>query len=417
MSFIRVSRHSVTTVVGLALAISLSMPAAGREIKAIQKDKRSGKIPVSDMLRSGLVGDKKVFDEYYAIVLELFQHPDNIRDLHKTRQDLAKDLSAAGNAPEKESHIRLRELLLAELPKIAEGKHDAPIRYNAMLLVAGLNLTEFQIGNKGIAIPLPEALPALLAAFDDAKQPDAVKVAAQIGILRHAQVEGGIAEKALATKVRESMLRLAAADKTPAGRSEEGHAWLRRGAAEILGALGPASDDADATRTVQALISLIDDTDASLGLRAEAASALGKLKLSKKEKADLVAIAQSLGKLAVNVVEKESSRRALKHYLLPVESALRGPSAVARPGEPAPTPTVGGIAALAADTPDKDFIEGLVAKFDTIMQVLNDDKLSDEDLAKKVVEEGQSLAKYLKLDSRRAAAADKAAEPARVVEK
>jgi hypothetical protein len=101
-----------------------------------------------------------------------------------------------------------------------------------------------------------------------------------------------------------------AVEKAPEGRDADGHNWMRRRSAELVGVCGVAgAKDVYA----KALIKVILEPESDLSVRCAAAEALGKLDLkSSTLKADDVA--KTLGKLAVDCTSAEIE--ILKEMLL-----------------------------------------------------------------------------------------------------
>ena len=74
------------------------------------------------------------------------------------------------------------------MKQLAAGPYHPAVQVNAMLMIGELNSVEQP------PTPLPEALDAMIAAVQDTKLSDAVRVAALVGIERH------VAPRALPTR-------------------------------------------------------------------------------------------------------------------------------------------------------------------------------------------------------------------------
>lgn len=146
------------------------------------------------------------------------------------RRELRNDLTY----PRSGAHDALNEIALNVLQGIAKGNYHPPARYNAMLAISELNEIEPQGGDPGK--PWNKTVPVMLAAVGDPQQADYVRVAALIGVLRHVRAKSLTDE--LRQNVTDACLRLVNATQPPAGRTPEGHAWLKAQAADILGELG-----------------------------------------------------------------------------------------------------------------------------------------------------------------------------------
>ena len=118
---------------------------------------------------------------------------------------------------------------------------------------------------------MPEALKVLLAAVENGKLPDAVRAAAMVGILRHA--EAGIRDEDARRSLTAAMLRLTAEDP-PTGPAAPGREWILAQAVETLGLLGSVGED-DAV--YKAMLKTVDDGKLRLCTRSIAAESLGQL--------------------------------------------------------------------------------------------------------------------------------------------
>ena len=95
-----------------------------------------------------------------------------------------------------------------------------------------------------------------MANFQDENQIDAVRIAALLGIVRHAKL--GIADEEARKQVAAAMLKMATT-QDPGDRTPEGHAWMRCRAIALLGDLkSPGEQGAVA----QALVAILSEPDA-----------------------------------------------------------------------------------------------------------------------------------------------------------
>ncbi len=146
------------------------------------------------------------------------------------RRELRNDLTY----PRSGAHDALNEIALNVLQGIAKGNYHPAARYNAMMAIGELNEIEPQGSDPGK--PWNKTVPVMLAAVADPQQADYVRVAALLGVLRHVRAKGLTDE--LRQNVTDACLRLVNATQPPAGRTPDGHAWLKAQAADILGELG-----------------------------------------------------------------------------------------------------------------------------------------------------------------------------------
>jgi hypothetical protein len=180
---------------------------------------------------------------------------------------------------------------------LVAGDFHPAVKVNAMLMIGELNRVE-QTGHDA-AVPLPEALTALIAAAGKANLPDGLRVAAMIGILRHA--DAGIKDDDTRKSLTTVMLRLVAAD-LPAGSAPTGRAWLVVQAAETLGKLGSVGDG---NAVFQALLKRVGDSKLPFLVRSAAANSLGQLDYSSATGINPVETAATVGQFALDACVEE----------------------------------------------------------------------------------------------------------------
>ena len=240
----------------------------------------------------------------------LFPGFSQIEQLHKLpekRQEISEDLRRAINAKD------VHDFLLATTQYYMKGfitssrNFHPAVRFNAMLVIGDLNADEKGLRNgvpQAYPNPLPSALDFMLAEYQKPTQIDAVKLAAMIGILRHAQldwarVEANKIPAATRQQIGQLMLALVNTKQPPAGRKPDGHVWMQRRGIEILAALGLVGTNDPVN---QAISGLVRDHNADLSLRLTAAEALGKIYVKPPAKSTLDPAKESL-QLAALLVE------------------------------------------------------------------------------------------------------------------
>ncbi|MFV2068007.1 MAG: hypothetical protein ACC645_13620 [Pirellulales bacterium] len=183
-----------------------------------------------------------------------------------------------------------------------EGKNYHPAaRINAVLIMADLDdkLSSGVGANATPPVPMAKALLKLVQLASDPKSPDGVKVAALLGLKRHARY--GISGPQQAS-VADIVLALMNQKESPGNRSAEGHQWMRRlaiGIAGSLGVLGPEN------KTYQALAHVVADDTAAQSIRCAAAKALGQLDYTQVTDLDVTPAVSDLGTLAIVVLKHE----------------------------------------------------------------------------------------------------------------
>ncbi len=302
-----------------------------------------------------------------------------------------------------------------EWAKKVAGRNTFPMaaRYNAMLLVADLNQQEADPIAKTPAIPYPPALDFMLRVVTAPQQvPDALRVAALIGIERHTELHAGAPVTGdNLTGVTTAMLNLVKQSQVPQGRSVAGHDWMRRRAAAALGGLASIGNNGDIAK---ALAVVVTEKNASLMLRCTAAQALGELKYPGSAGLDYGKMIKDLGQLTGEVCEQEfkdaqdndrkPSKRALKTKLLAINVGLKGPD------------DKSGLLAAAKDPPHQAVAKAVGDKFAQVWlpfenAAINDDGIKTE-LEPKLAELKKMLGPAAAAQPPVASAAAAAAAPA-----
>lgn len=281
----------------------------GKETEATKKINRLAREVVNG--QQPLAQNESSFDKYFTMYefAKLTQTDDkSLARLPKDRAAFMRNWVTQVKRPDVHDHMV--QLTFRSMKDIVTKNYHPAVRYNAMLIVGDLNSQEpVFTGSTSVPLPYGPALEFMMAQLRDPKQIDAVRVAALIGILRHADMNAYSQQQYPAT-VRQDlikqMLPLVTDKKVPAERSEEGHAWLRGRAIEVVGALGQPAYEAT---VVQALWNIVGDTKESLDVRFTAAAALGRMDLRAGTTLSGEELARKLADLAV-----EASRQQLKLF-------------------------------------------------------------------------------------------------------
>ena len=251
--------------------------------------------------------ERKAVEEYWTNVvavqlanpanLHLFGNPNPRNPI--SLDNIKRDLAAAkpGILP------FTNDLAFKTMSEVAAGNYHPAGRVNAMLIIGELDQQpRSQSGGMIIpAIPFAPALTqagGLIATVEDPKQHTAVRVAALVGIARHAEAALPAATQ---TALRAALVK--ALKEQPATAADaDGNAWLRMRAASILGGLkgGPGPEAA------KELAALVSNGNAGPVARCAAAAAVGQIALP----ADVNAaqLAGGLGSLTLDVCQRELAR-------------------------------------------------------------------------------------------------------------
>jgi hypothetical protein len=270
--------------------------------------------------------DQTMFDDYYRnYFLARWSLVDNIENLPRERKDLCNQLgkrSVGGSAV----HDHLNDIVLEVMKTLASGDFHPAVRYNAVLMIGDLNSVE-KVGSEK-DVPLPDALKVLMGAAESGKLSDELRVAAMIGIARHARLN--IQDEEVRASLSKSMLRLATAE-IPAGPAASGREWIRAQAIETLGILGSVGEN---NSVFQAMLKAVADDKLPPFVRIAAVDALGRLNYLSANGINATEAAFTLGQYALDACDDELQslkkpgslvmRRRIMSSLIAVLSALGG---------------------------------------------------------------------------------------------
>lgn len=252
-------------------------------------------------------GQEAQFDAFYSgFALPRWTVPENYATLPEFRRELRGDLFSGKSGP---PYDRLLGLVFDYMTKISGSGYHPAVRFNATMMLGDLNVQELPPGSRERIQPYPGSLKALIGAIRSSDS-DAVRVAALLGIHRHAGL--GIAD----AQVREGqlipLLLDLAKSAPPAGRSSDGHAWLRALAIDILAtlhAVGPSGRPvAPSGAVVGALVGIVGDKNAPTLTRCAAARALGAFDYKGFNALTPSQLATPIGQMAVEFCTAELAK-------------------------------------------------------------------------------------------------------------
>jgi hypothetical protein len=268
---------------------------------------------IESMLRGAASFDQAQFEAFFkGIIFPQFTLLENVyftktvkgsKDLKSTvclLPDMRRQFKEFffDKATNQQARNLLNDLTLRAMSAIASDNNYHPIaRYNAMLLVADLNEDE------GTGTPYKPALGPLVVAARNPNMIDSVRVAALIGIVRHASAEGGVAEN-LRAPLAGVLAQLAKDTNRPAGRSREGHDWIRRRALEALTAMHVKTPPTNGD-FLGLLFTLLQEKDSMMELRAEAIVSFLTVTSPAPANFDSAKIAAEIGRVAVDAYHRE----------------------------------------------------------------------------------------------------------------
>ncbi|HOM15828.1 MAG TPA: hypothetical protein PLQ00_00780 [Thermoguttaceae bacterium] len=295
----------------------------------VNEEQRKYRSEVPKMLRGGTLNAEqvKLLTEYYTQYgLARWTVEANRADVRKFREELLRELREAENP----AHDQALKIVMDLLVKMAEGNHAPVARVNAVLALGELNRVEPKPTKP--AEPLPEMQPILLRFLQNPDTPDALRVAALVGVRRHVEL-GAVAEPVKLQTA--TLLAGMVQQRTPSGKSAAAHTWLRVQAMEVLELLKTPGPNG---QVAQVLIEVLADTTNPLGVRASAARALGNLDYSQGFPGDLSKTLREIGQTALDALdteletykkEKKLVARRLQTHLIGVYNGLSGLQKVA----------------------------------------------------------------------------------------
>lgn len=328
-------------------------PVAFYEIREINgqpiaKPKPSERTRILAILREGQLPpeDQALWDSYWLYRVAEFTWPESLPNLPKLRDTLKKqELLTSGGAPSPQLHAALVELLRERFYGLATRPEYHPtVRLNAMLVVGDLNETEPNVQGQG-AVPLPRALQDLFRAVnnsdnDELQQPDFIRVAAMVGLLRHAQLN--VADQARGPIVQ-LMLQLIAPQAAENATPTDAEIWLCRQAIRVAAVLASKYSEVNTADLALALRPVLNNPVADLQTRCLAARALGYLEATGFEAGEVPDLVYDLADLLVAVANNKP-RAASTVEESPAAEAGGIPGAMpgAAPGMPGGAPGMPG---------------------------------------------------------------------------
>jgi hypothetical protein len=217
------------------------------------------------------------------------------------RKEIISQLEDLANSPDR--HTYLRNLIFANARDIAQKPGFSPAcRYNLTLIIGDLNETEAQRGDVSgqaqPAVPMAQARKWLLEIVNSPQQPQALKIAALIGLNRHVKCIAAVNPKGIDRDFLKAMVTVAQGKSVAADGSLDGTHWMRRIAVDSLGAVGHTA----AAPILNAIL-----TDASLPghLRCAAASTIGQLDYQPTSKVAAAPIVKGLGQFALSACQRQ----------------------------------------------------------------------------------------------------------------
>ena len=271
------------------------------------KEQTKYRSAANDILKGKAPFSKKAIEGYYlrSLLAPLTQESVDKNAVSSARSTIVLNLSNA-YAKNPQVYPKLRSLIYAYTSELIKPGYSHVARYNAMLILGTLNEKE------GTKQSLPKGhAGSLKKLYLGMKQneSDAVKVAALVGLKRHAGLDRAGSKMSGGAKL--AVIKAAVAlieSECPATRSKSGHEWMQRQAMDLLGTFGWAGKDGAIAKQMD---SIIQDEKASIAKRCSAMEALAQLRMSNPPAGmDVDASAKGIGTTTIEVCKIIGDRLA-----------------------------------------------------------------------------------------------------------
>lgn len=268
-------------------------------------DRKKDRFAVEQLLRSEAeipIKDEEKFDGYFQqFVLPPLANPD--ADLPAVRNEIKRNFrTAVKGLPYARLNAIVRDFANFTI-RSREVRHPA-CRVNAILVLGDLN--EFEGEGSKLAKPLPEALDDLVALLKMPKLPDYMRVAALVGVQRHALMSYKYPlEQNVQEEISKQMFELLAQKEPPGSRAPSAQAYLRLTAAEILGLIGNPGKNGE---IAVAVVDAMNEKDAPLSMRLGMCNVIGMFKYNPAVKVDYKSAAVAVCRTLVDATQRELDR-------------------------------------------------------------------------------------------------------------
>jgi hypothetical protein len=265
---------------------------------------------IEAMLRNGDVppGDQGKFEKFFTgfvlpPIAKVAGPNQTTHDLPAVRADIKKYFRIGTGS----AYDQLNKIVRDFMKLVVKSRDTDPeSKVNALLVLRDLN--ESEAAPPKSAKPLPDSLNDFVLLLKAPKLPDYLRAVALVGVHRHAEASPQFPMPA-ATQAEVTNLTLALLNEKepPAKRQKSTHFYLRRSAAEILGALGNVGKDG---ANVLAVRDAMNERDAPILFRVGLCSALSQFDYggASAAKLDLKAIGEAACYAGIDAAKAELAR-------------------------------------------------------------------------------------------------------------
>lgn len=228
-------------------------------------------------LQSGTVTDRQQLDRFFSLYyFPRWTDPANAASLARLSADFLREAAGKATGP---ARAYILSTSFDQLSKMAaDGTVHPPARINAMLAIGKLIEQPAAAGSGELDKPYPSALPYLMKECERADNPEWLRLASLLGIVRHSFL--GVADDSLRKEKLPGFLRTMLVNRKPAAldsaEEREIKDWFRLRAIEAIQGLRTTGDRGE---TVESLLAILEDTNESFEVRYAATRVLGDLPL------------------------------------------------------------------------------------------------------------------------------------------
>lgn len=195
-------------------------------------------------------GNARLASGYFTVYVPAkMTGPDGLKHISQLTKETLSLLTRSQRSNRPQVAQQITRFIYDGMKKVAEGNYHPAARINALIILSRLDRQLANTSTRSPPIPLREALPILMAQYENENNVDGVRAAALHGL--HRQVSFGFPQIAPAdrAKIGQMMSDLLEASP-PQSRSELAHAYLQRFAVDILDVLQTAEDKTLGTKLI-----------------------------------------------------------------------------------------------------------------------------------------------------------------------
>jgi uncharacterized protein YnzC (UPF0291/DUF896 family) len=224
-----------------------AVPEGKKSTKETRETRERGVIAAAKSYSSGSKNldsseMKKVVFFFTSFVPATMTDPKATKRLTPLMREVHDCLLRSQRSRDVEVRRTVVKALNTQMSKIAGGNYYPIARINAALVLGRLDATPADVSNRRPPTPYLEVLGTLLKVYGDESNVDGLRVAALVGIHRHALYGFKNILAPQAAEMKAQMTKLLDAE-TPVNRTDRVHAYLQRYAVDILQQLGNSDEE------------------------------------------------------------------------------------------------------------------------------------------------------------------------------